>query len=71
MNFFPGSATTSSNKAPNFAVTEIDPDLLIPLDYFVYAFDLDYANTHNIPKWSLKFDYKDFFSLPDLSPKSF
>ena len=50
---------------------EIDPDLLIPLDYFVYAFDLDYANTHNIPKWSLKFDYKDFFSFPDLSPKSF
>ena len=71
MNFIVGSATTYHNKPTMFSVVTLDPDLMIPLDYEVWAFDLDYANANNKPKWYKKYNYKDYFHLSDLSPKSF
>ena len=44
---------------------------MIPVDYEVWRFDLEFANEHNQPKWSKFYDYREYFGLPDLSPKSF
>lgn len=79
VNFFPGSATTSQGKPPNFSVLEIDPTSNIPLDLKVFAMDLDHANRFNQPKWTLSshigFNSSSDKSLssgsiPNLSPES-
>lgn len=59
------------DKDPNFCVMYLDPDTMIPIDYEVWRFDLKYANENNQPKWFKQYDYREYFGLPDLSPKSF
>lgn len=46
----------------------MDPDTLIPLEIETYAFDLDYANQNNQPKWYRAFSDRETYDLKDLSP---
>lgn len=48
----------------------VDPDTMLPIDYEVYAFDLDHANKYDEPKWDLLYDYRKIMGLEDLSPQS-
>jgi hypothetical protein len=71
MNYIVGSATNYHDKPTMFSVMTLDPELMIPLDYEVWAFDLEYANEYDQPKWYKKYNYKELFHIPNLSPKSF
>ena len=80
MNWIIGSLTTFHaestpehiiKKDPNFCVMYLDPDSMIPIEYEAWRFDLEFANKNNKPKWSKHYDYREYFGLPDLSPKSF
>ena len=71
MNFIVGSTTTFIDKNPSFNVIYLDPDTMLPLDYETYAFDLMYSNQHDSPRWFKEFDYRQNFTLSDLSPNSF
>lgn len=71
MNFIVGSGTTYQGKPPSFNLIYIDPDLMIPVDYESWAFDLDKANSEDKPTWFRKYNYRDTYNLEDLSPRSF
>lgn len=71
MNFIVGSVTTYKGKPPSFNVMYVDPDTMLPIDFETHIFDLDHANQYDEPKWELKYDYRQHYDLPDLSPKSF
>ena len=71
MNYIVGSTTTFIGKNPSFNVIYLDPETMLPLEYETYAFDLTYANQHDDPRWFKEFDYKQNFTMPDLSPESF
>jgi len=70
MNYIVGSATTYQGNTPSFAVMSIDPETMLPVDYKVYAFDLEGANLNDEPNWYLKYNYRDYFNITDLSPQS-
>ena len=55
-------------KPPSFSVVYLDPDTMLPLNFETYAFDLDFANTHDLEKWDLMWNFKDTYNLTDLSP---
>ena len=71
VNFIVGSATTFQNKNPSFNVLKMDSETLLPIDFETHNFELVHANKYDDPKWTLKFNYRDFFNLTDLSPQSF
>jgi hypothetical protein len=71
MNYIVGSATSYQGKPPSFNLIYIDPDLMIPVDYESWTFDLDKANEQDIPSWNKKLNYRETYNLEDLSPKSF
>jgi sphingomyelin phosphodiesterase len=71
MNFIVGAVTPYQGKAPSFNVIYIDPDLMIPVDYESWLFDLDKANELDTPIWYRKYNYRETYNLEDLSPKSF
>jgi len=71
MNWIVGSATTYQGKPQSFNVIYLDPKTMLPVDYESYAFDLEYANANDSPKWYLKYDYRKMYELKDLSPRSF
>ena len=71
MNFIVGSATTFTAKRQSFNVVYVDPVTMLPVEFLTYAFDLDYANKYDEPKWYLEFNYTRDYEMPDLSPKSF
>ena len=71
MNFIVGSATTYHGKPPSFNLIYLDPELMIPLEYESWAFDLDKANSEDKPTWYRKLNYKEEYGLKDLSPRSF
>jgi len=68
MNFIVSSATTYQGKPPSFNVIYLDPDTMLPVEYESYALDLDHANEHDETIWSRKFNYRETYNLPDLSP---
>jgi hypothetical protein len=43
---------------------------MLPLDYEIHVFDLEYANKEDKPLWKLKYDYRPLFDMKDLSPES-
>lgn len=71
MNFVIGSVTTFENNLPSFDVIYLDPETLIPVEVETHAFELEYANKNNKPKWTKLWDYTEKFGLYDLSPWSF
>ena len=71
MNFIVGSATTYQGKPQSFNVIYVDPVTVLPTNFETHAFDLEYANQHDEPKWDLKYNYIDEYNLPDMSPQSF
>ena len=70
MTYVVGSATTYQGKPPSFSVMYVDPETMLPVDYEVYAFDLERANEKDEPTWAKKYNYREFFELQDLSPQS-
>jgi len=62
MNFIIGSATTFSSKPQSFNVMHLDPETMLPIDFFTYAFDLDHANKYDDPKWFIDEINKILFS---------
>ena len=72
MNFITGSLDTWDETNPQFAVFELDEETLLPLDYKIYAFDLEIANKSPdvTPVWYNMFDYKETYGLEDISPRS-
>ena len=74
MNYIVSSATTYQGKHPSFNVIYLDPDTMLPVDYESYFMDLNKANSlpdTEKPVWELKYNYRDYFNLKDLSPQSF
>jgi hypothetical protein len=52
-------------------VVYLDPETLLPIDFETHYLNLDYANKYDDPKWELLYNYRDVFSLSDLSPDNF
>ena len=71
MSFIVGAITTHTGKNPSFNVIYLDPATMLPVDYEVYAFDLQKANSKDKPEWNLKYDYRKIYNMTDLSPDSF
>lgn len=72
VNFIAGSITTFIGKPPSFNVLYIDPELLIPVEYETYSFDLVKANQKgHSPEWQIMYNYTETFGMKDLSPLSF
>lgn len=74
MNYIVSSATTYQGKHPSLNIIYLDPDTMLPVDYETHYMDLDEANKlpdDEKPTWKLKYNYRDYFNLEDLSPKSF
>ena len=71
VNFIVGSMTTYKGKPPVFNVMHVDPETMLPVDFETHVFDLVKANADDVPEWHLKYNYRDFFQLKDLSPQSF
>jgi hypothetical protein len=36
----------------------VDRDTMLPIDFETHAFDLEYANKYDQPKWDLKYNYR-------------
>jgi len=66
--FMDGFMLDLPGKRPSFNVIYVDPLTMLPIDYETHALDLDYANTHDDPRWSFLYSYRDTFNLRDLSP---
>lgn len=71
VNFLTSSATTYKGKPPSFDVIYLDPDTMRPVDYEVYAMDLDLANEKDQVKWSRYLDYRTEYGMKDLRPSNF
>ena len=70
LSFMSGSATSFVKKNPGFTVVEIDEELMIPLNFKIYIFNISKAdqNPGKTPTWELLHDYLDHYQLSDLSP---
>ena len=71
INFIVSSATPYENKKPSIDVLYLDPDTMRPVDYEIYALDLDLANEKDEIRWFKYFDYRKDYQMPDLRPKNF
>lgn len=71
VNYIIGSVTTYTGKPNSFNVMYLDPDTLLPVDFETHAFDLDYANANDKPKWYMKYNWRERYNMEDLSPESF
>jgi len=69
-NLIAGSVTTYQGKPPSFDVIYIDPVTMVPANVETHIFDLDHANTHDEPKWLVKYDWEKYYELNDFSPDS-
>lgn len=71
INFIVSSATPYQAKPPSFDVLYLDPDTMRPVEYEIYAFDMEQANKNNETKWFKYFDYKTGYNMTDLRPQNF
>ena len=70
MSYIIGSATTFQGKPPQFNIMYVDPVTMLPVDYEVWAFDLEGANKNDVPAWNMIYDMRKEYNLTDLSPAS-
>ena len=66
-----GSVTTYSKHNPSFKVIDLDKATMLPINMYTYSIDLDEANTTGQPVWRKLHDYKETYTMTDLSPSSF
>lgn len=61
------------DKNPSFNVLHLDPETMLPQDYYVHSFNLTEANMtpEKNPDWKVWRDYRKDYNMTDLSPKSF
>lgn len=74
MNYIVSSATTYQGKHPSMNIIYLDPETMLPVDYETHYMDLTESNKladNEKPVWKQKYNYRDYFHLEDLSPKSF
>ena len=69
LSFVGGSLTSYTDKNPGFTVIEVDEELMIPLNFKTYYFNLTQANNGD-PKWELYHDFKQEYDIPSVSPDS-
>lgn len=67
-----GSLTPFSYVNPNYIVYYVDKTSFEVVDQDFYFVNLTNANLHPYrdPQWNYLYSFKDFWGLPDLSPKS-
>jgi hypothetical protein len=71
-NFISGSGTTDGGVNPCFNVIEFDKEYMVPTNVITYYMNLTEANLNpdQTPEFKVLHDYKNDYSLPDLSPSS-
>jgi len=55
--------TTNTYENPGFAVIEIDEATMLPINYEIWAIDLDEANATGIPNWEKVIDYVNDYDM--------
>lgn len=67
-----GSLTTFSFVNPNYVVYYVDKTSLEIIDQDFYFVNMTNANLHPYrePQWNYLYSFRDFWNLPDMSPKS-
>ena len=66
-----GSMTTYNFNNPNFMVLDLDAATMVPTNMHTFYIDVKEANAMGAPDWRELHDYKESYSMPDLSPSSF
>lgn len=64
------SATTGMFENPGYALLEVDEETLLPINWKIYAMDLDKANASGTPDWEMMIDYVQDYQLGGISPDS-
>ena len=52
-------------------VLDLDSATMLPTNMHTFYIDVEEANTVGYPQWRELHDYKESYSMPDLSPSSF
>lgn len=71
VGYITSSATSFTGKPPSFDVVYLDPDTMRPVDYEIYAMDLDAANANDTINWYKFFDYRTGYNMTDLRPSNY
>ena len=69
-SFVAGSGTSGDTRNPSFAVIEYDKEFMVPINIETYFMNLTEANSGKEPEWKVLHDFKNEYSLKDLSPSS-
>ena len=64
------AVTTLSYENPGYGLITIDKKTMLPVNYQIWAMDLDEANLTDSPEWKLNTDYMVDYGLNDMSPDS-
>lgn len=72
LNLITGSGTSGGDRNPAFTVIDWDKEFMVPLNIHTYYMNLTEANAHpdTTPTWQVLHDFKQEYSLEDLSPAS-
>ena len=64
--------TTLTNENPGFALIDVDKETMLPVNWRIYAMDLEEANQEGSPVWRQVIDYTNDYHLSGggISPDS-
>ena len=66
-----GAVTTYAQGNPSFQVLDIDTETLLPTNKYTYYTDVEKLDESGNITWSMLHDYKETYSMNDMSPSSF
>ena len=66
-----GSVTTWTEGNPSYCVLELDSEYLLPVKRQTFAIDLTKSNSDAQIAWDYQIDWKEAFTMKDLSPSSY
>lgn len=66
-----GAVTTYAQGNPSFQVLDIDTETLLPTNKYTYYTDVEKLDETGNITWSMLHDYKETYSMNDMSPSSF
>lgn len=64
------SVTTLTDENPGFALIDVDKETLLPINWRIFAMDLEEANNEGKPVWRQMIDYSKDYDLGGVSPNS-
>ena len=67
LTYIAGSMTTYTGRNPGFTVTEFDAELMIPLNFKTYFFNISLANNSE-PLFEELHDFLKEYNISDLRP---